>query len=372
MKKVAVYGGGIVAMLLAIIFKEKSYQVELWRPYVKPESQVKNQRVFALNQKAMQLLKQLGVWSDLKHPNITSVHHMLVWDEQTAAQIQFAAGDIGQYALAHIVDEYFLWASILELVQRHEIPMIDLAAEEECFLQDNQWYITRSKADFLVIADGVRSKLREQLHVACERYSYQQIALVAKVKVSQGKDNTAFQVFGKHGPLAFLPLSSSGYYSIVWSCDVSYANKLLALSDAELREQMASAMGYHLGDVELVMGLQSYPLQMLHAKHYVGSNWLLAGDAAHHFHPLAGLGLNMGIGDVLALRDLSDLSLRHLMQYQRERRAVLTPVILGMKILKNCFGIQQPFWVKLRSLGMDFLDHQRNLKQLMMTMIQKL
>lgn len=372
MKKVAIYGGGIIAMLLAIIFKQKSIEVELWRPYFKPESKNKNQRVFALNQMAMQLLKELEIWADFNHPEITPVQNMLIWDELTAAQIQFSACDIGQFTLAHIVDEGFLWERILQRLQHYQIPIVDLAEEEQCIFQNNKWYITSSKADFLAIADGVRSKIREELKIECERYSYHQTALVAKVKVSRGVEGTAFQVFTKHGPLAFLPLNDSGFYSIVWSLDNAYAKYLLALSESDFRAQMSLAMDSHLGQVEHVEGLRSYPLQMLHAKRYVGTNWLLAGDAAHHFHPLAGLGLNMGIGDVLALRNLTDLSLRVLMQYQRERRATLTPVILGMKIIKNCFGIQQPLWVKLRSLGMDFMDHQRHLKQLMMTMIQKI
>ena len=99
----------------------------------------------------------------------------------------------------------------------------------------------------------------------------------------------------------------------------------------------------------------------------------MVGDSAHYFHPLAGLGLNMGIGDVACLtRLLADTSsiAKTLGPYQRERKATLTPVIAGMKLIKNCFGIQQPFWVKFRSKGMDWLDHQLLLKKMMLKIIQ--
>lgn len=49
----------------------------------------------------------------------------------------------------------------------------------------------------------------------------------------------------------------------------------------------------------------SFPLRFNHADAYigegVGSRTVLVGDAGHTVHPLAGQGLNMGLGDVEAL-----------------------------------------------------------------------
>jgi ubiquinone biosynthesis monooxygenase Coq6 len=50
--------------------------------------------------------------------------------------------------------------------------------------------------------------------------------------------------------------------------------------------------------------IASFPLKLTHAESYIGNRTALVGDAAHTIHPLAGQGLNMGLGDVRVLADV--------------------------------------------------------------------
>ena len=372
MNKVAVYGGGVIAMTVALGLKKQGMDVTLWRPPLLPTTQ-DTKRVFALNDASMHLLNEQGI-SLIEHA--TRVRRMLIWDEMTGAQIEFNAHDLAQSQVASIVEEPFLWQRTYDALRDAKIPIIEL--KEKIVNQDAQgkWYSDIHKVDFLCIADGARSAMRNHLKVPCEQESYHQTAIVAQVKMSQTHAGTAFQVFGKYGPLAFLPLEEAYSYSIVWSLESAVAKHYLSLESEAFYAQLEQALGGHLGRVEQVEGIQSYPLNMLHAQQYYGQNWMLIGDSAHQFHPLAGLGLNVGLADVkLLMKRLEDNPKSFfcsimLKRYQRERRAVLVPLIYSMKMIKNCFSNQFSPWVKLRSIGMDFLNHQDFLKKLMMNWVR--
>lgn len=61
--------------------------------------------------------------------------------------------------------------------------------------------------------------------------------------------------------------------------------------------------------------IASFPLRYSHAEAYLGegagSRTVLVGDAAHTIHPLAGQGLNLGLGDVECLARCIAQTLRH-------------------------------------------------------------
>ena len=95
--------------------------------------------------------------------------------------------------------------------------------------------------------------------------------------------------------------AGSHYCSIVWSQTRERAQQLLALPEAEFCQQLASALEFRLGDIVAVSQRRSFPLQQQHAIDYVHEGFALIADAAHTIHPLAGQGINLGIGDVQEL-----------------------------------------------------------------------
>src|SRR5690606_41802704 len=84
----------------------------------------------------------------------------------------------------------------------------------------------------LILADGARSELAQQLGIQHSRKTYGTHALVTQVQASQPHQHCAYERFSEHGPIAFLPLNQRDY-AVVWTLPDEQIDTVLALPDAE-------------------------------------------------------------------------------------------------------------------------------------------
>ena len=114
----------------------------------------------------------------------------------------------------------------------------------------------------------------------------------------------------------------------------------------------------------------AWPLQLAQADRWCGPGWVLAGDAAHTVHPLAGQGLNLGLADARELaqvlhereywRSVGDLKL--LRRYERSRKADVLAMAGATDGLQQLFAQQAEPWATLRNWGMTGFDRSGPLK----------
>lgn len=94
-------------------------------------------------------------------------------------------------------------------------------------------------------------------------------------------------------------------------------------------------------------------------------------DAAHRIHPLAGMGLNLGFGDVKCLTEilgkatyngspLNDLS--HLCEYEQQRLKLNLPIMLGVHGLQQLYSTNLSPIVLARSIGLQITQQMPPLK----------
>ena len=161
----------------------------------------------------------------------------------------------------------------------------------------------------LVLADGGRSGLADQVGISKTVNDYHQTAIVFNVHTQLPHENRAYERFTQNGPLAFLPFdseiddikASGNGFSVVWTVDTDAAKSLIALNQRAFIKALQEAFGYRQGKVLRVSELASYPLALTKAQQVASHRTVVVGNAAQALHPIAGQGFNLGLRDLTAL-----------------------------------------------------------------------
>lgn len=274
----------------------------------------------------------------------------------------------------------------------------------------------------LVGADGGNSWIRQNLGIARMGTEYDQHALTFTVKIDSSLRGRAFQRFlPDGGPLALLPTFSPDHAVIVWSTapdivkkwkDEPNNSELVEILNQSLMEgaqripplfekfasstpsstlgAVASNLLYgaervldtvHYGLAmashypipktiappkisDIVSPKFSFPLSCFQSRQYVKGRVALVGDAAHTVHPMAGQGLNLGLGDVQSLATTLDKASSagmdlstFLSEYATERQRNVSLSLGGIHALQRLFGSQDLALLHAKTFGMNVIQN---------------
>jgi 2-octaprenyl-3-methyl-6-methoxy-1,4-benzoquinol hydroxylase len=135
---------------------------------------------------------------------------------------------------------------------------------------------------------------------------YSQHCFTAVVEIAEPAGMTTWQQFAKDSTTAFLPLASNAnkhYASLIWHTNALRANSLSQMNPQQQQQQIEDNFPQLLPKIIKIVSSGAFPLSKANASNYCLPNLVLAGDAAHMVHPLAGQGVNMGFQDVQCLAD---------------------------------------------------------------------
>ncbi len=358
---ICIRGAGVVGKVLALLLARARIGVALVNPVQASERQ--DIRSYALNAASRQLLQSLRVWPE----QASAVQHMRVMGDAQAgkaAHVQFDAPEAG--ALAWIVDAQALETQLSAALSFSP----DIAVVEQ-----------PTEAQLTVICEGKASSTRAATGAAFEQFAYGQSALAAHISCEQPHQATAWQWMQGGQVCALLPRGDSApgnSVALVWSVSHDRAQQLLALPPDAFTAELQAATSNSLGAMQLSSARAIWPLVVAKAEHWSGQaewgSWVLAGDAAHAIHPLAGQGLNLGLQDARELAELLSTKpyfrkfndARLLRSYERSRKADAALLRATTDGLQQLFAAQDGRLQALRNWGMSSFDAAAPLKRWVM------
>lgn len=379
---VVIVGGGMVGASLALALQALDLKIALIEAvaFGSHSQPAYDDRSVALSYGSSRIYQGMGLWSELQ-AQVAPIKHIHVSDRGYFGATRLSAEQEAVPALGYVVESRVLGKVLFEALAKSSVQLISPAtvyaleqtAEQATVKLEYQGVADQVQTRLLVVADGAKSPLREQLGIAVKTQDYQQTAIIANVSTDQPVTGVAYERFTRSGPLALLPMTQERY-SLVWTHKTPEAAASLELTDSAFLQKLQQVFGYRQGRFIKVGKRSSYPLSLVKSVAEVQGRAVLIGNASHTLHPVAGQGLNLALRDLATLSDLlaSQASIQGdcgtvelLAAYQAARQADYARVITYTDSLVKLFSADFPALGMVRAGGLLAVDRMAPLRKLL-------
>ena len=318
---IAVIGGGLTGLMMARALSATGAHILLVDRSSGADG-IPDERTTTINAAGMRMLQTLGVQDNLQQ-DATPIMRIAVAEgaplsglaarRRPNSDLSWQAGDtpmayvVGnadlQSALTRTLGENSDFYGSIEILSGATLTgMARHAGGMQLDIEDAGGQLSHRSADFVVACDGNNSKVAGFANLAARQEQTFQTAIVSILRAERDHENTAFQRFLPTGPFALMPMSGQ-HLSLVWTLPDDTAQTLLAADDQAFEAACLDAFGQSLGYLHLAGQRLAWPLRPSLRRRIAAAGVVLAGDAAHALHPIAGQGYNLALADAAVLAD---------------------------------------------------------------------
>lgn len=317
-----IIGGGLVGASLAIALQPLAEKLN-WKiclvenqppakePSIKQWQPSFDARSTAISWGTRLIYERLGLWQALEeHAN--PIQHIQVTDRGFLGSTQLHHTEQQVSALGYVVPNIWLgkvlWQGLAaakntQVLAPAIINSVNFPNPDQALLKGHlDGKPLELKARLVILADGGRSGIKQQLGIADDVHDYEQTAVIANVRLSKPHQGWAFERFAADGPMALLPLAGRDM-ALIWTRTSDQAEIDAALGDTEFLQAIQKSFGSRAGRFQKVGERFAYPLKKVRSKEQIRRNLVLLGNTAHYLHPVAGQGYNLAIRGVVTLAE---------------------------------------------------------------------
>lgn len=384
---IVVAGGGLAGLCAAVGFGAAGRSVlciDPTPPVTNRDDDGADLRTTAILQPGQALLDRIGVWDRLA-PFASDLQVMRIVDaggQEIAPRLacDFDAEDIGDLPFGWNLPNWLLRRELLAHLETLNTVTLQFGMgvasvtarmnEARLRLSDGQMV----SAKLLIGADGRNSTVRRDLGIGVRSQSFNQKALAFAVTHPKPHENVSTEIHRSGGPFTLVPLpdhDGQPCSAVVWMERNAEADRLLTLNDNAFNAEASARSCELFGPLTLASRRSIWPMLAQVADRFAGSRTALMAEAAHVVPPIGAQGLNMSLGDLACLLDLSAeaTELGHadmLTKYDRARRPEVTARVLGVGLLNRMSMVETQGLRDLRKAGLGLIYGLSPVRRVMM------
>ena len=375
---ILIVGGGLTGKMMALTLSYSGYKIALMAPHPDKKDAF-DRRSTTIHHAGHLMLDALAVADRLKDviTPITKIAVAVGKEKQQQSQwlLQWhsrLAADNTAIPMAYVIENKDLneacQSALDELPDAQQITVFndtvtgyqDTGQAAHITTQSGQMI----HAKMVIACDGVKSQMRTLAGLSPRIEETGQFAISTTMRCELPHAQSAYQRFLETGPIALMPLADN-HISLVWSTTQSHAEEMAKADNETFNAAVTQAFGQELGTLTVTEPLSVFPLRPHHNRYFTKGRLVLAGDAAHAIHPLAGMGYNLALADAAILLDLltdakiMGLAADHpsiMSQYQKKRMIEVRAISQVTSHLNRLLSRQQNMIGQLISIGMAIID----------------
>ena len=387
---ILISGGGVAGLTAAAAFGKAGFSVicaDPTPPVTERDAEGSDLRTTAFLQPSQTLLDQIGLW-DRYAPHAAALQIMRIVDaggEVSEPRLvkEFDASDISEKPFGWNLPNWLLRRELVAFLQ--DLPNVDFrqgVGTKSLFTRTQEARVTLTDSSLIscrlvIAADGRSSPMRDAAGIGVKTMRYGQKALAFAVTHPQPHQNVSTEIHRSGGPFTLVPLpdyQGKSSTAIVWMETGPEVDRLANLPVPEFEAAMNERSCGILGELTLASRRTVWPIISQVAERMSSERLALIAEAAHVVPPIGAQGLNMSLGDLLALLDLatanpSDLGSRRMLdQYHKTRHGEVQVRVTGIDLLNRASMAHAQPLRDARAMGLNALYSLAPVRKTLMQM----